>query len=230
MLAKAVATELKLNFLSVKGPELLNMYIGQSEENVREVFSRAASAAPAIVFFDELDALAPKRGNAGDSGGVMDRIVSQLLAELDHVVTGTTEKPVFVIGATNRPDLIDPALLRPGRFDRLVFIGPPEDPEQQLKILQALTRKFKLHPELDLGRDVISIISSSGNTGSLTGADFYAITVDAMMAAIERTIDENNEEFILNSNDFRIAVEKLKPSVSTEEMLYYKSLLQNKLS
>ena len=107
MLAKAVATELKLNFLSVKGPELLNMYIGQSEENVREVFKRAREAAPAIVFFDELDALAPKRGQSGDSGGVMDRIVSQLLSELDH--TGSDQgKKVFCIGATNRPDLIDP--------------------------------------------------------------------------------------------------------------------------
>ena len=229
LLAKAVATELKLNFLSVKGPELLNMYVGQSEENVREVFARAASAAPAIVFFDELDALAPKRGNAGDSGGVMDRIVSQLLAELDHVVASaqTTEKPVFVIGATNRPDLIDPALLRPGRFDRLVFIGPPDDPNQQLKILQALTRKFELDPDLDLDRDVISLLSS--NIGSLTGADFYAITVDAMMAAIERTIDKEKQDLILRPDDFRIAVSKLKPSVSTEEMMYYKSLLQNKL-
>merc|ERR1739838_318768 len=109
---------------------------------------------PAIVFFDELDALAPKRGNAGASAQ-------------------TTEKPVFVIGATNRPDLIDPALLRPGRFDRLVFIGPPDDPNQQLKILQALTRKFELDPELDLERDVISLLSSNIGIGSLTGADFY---------------------------------------------------------
>ena len=229
LIAKAVANECGANFISVKGPELLNMYIGQSEENVREVFARAASAAPAIVFFDELDALAPKRGNAGDSGGVMDRIVSQLLAELDHVVASvqTTEKPVFVIGATNRPDLIDPALLRPGRFDRLVFIGPPDDPNQQLKILQALTRKFELDPDLDLDRDVISLLSS--NIGSLTGADFYAITVDAMMAAIERTIDKEKQDLILHPDDFRIAVSKLKPSVSTEEMMYYKSLLQNKL-
>lgn len=116
LLAKAVATECKINFLSVKGPELLNMYVGQSEENVREVFSRAQSAAPAIVFFDELDALAPKRGNAGDSGGVMDRIVSQLLAELDQVVSEISSKPVFVIGATNRPDLIGTCPKKIGPF------------------------------------------------------------------------------------------------------------------
>merc|ERR1712141_924760 len=128
LLAKAVATECSLNFLSVKGPELLNMYIGQSEENVREVFERARRASPCIIFFDELDALAPNRGKSGDSGGVMDRIVSQLLAELDGVkssVQSRSESIVFVIGATNRPDLIDPALLRPGRFDRLVYLEIP---------------------------------------------------------------------------------------------------------
>merc|ERR1712029_36713 len=151
-------------------------------------------------------------------------------AELDGVGRNTKsdeDESVFVIGATNRPDLIDPALLRPGRFDRLVFIGPPDDPEQQLKIMQVLTRKFQLHPDVDLGRDVIPLLSQ--NVGSLTGADFYAITVDAMMAAIERTIGHDKQDLVLNYDDFRIAVSKLKPSVSTDEMMYYKSLLQNKL-
>lgn len=227
LLAKAVATECNLNFLSVKGPELLNMYIGQSEENVREVFSRAQAAAPAIVFFDELDALAPKRGNAGDSGGVMDRVVSQLLAELDSVASEQTTKPVFVLGATNRPDLIDPALQRPGRFDRLVYIGPPEDPEEQLRILEALTRKFKLAPNVDLRNDVILKLPKSM---SLTGADFYALTVDAMMASIERMIEKDlvDDDIILDKLDFARAIDQLKPSVSAEEMLYYKSV-QNKV-
>merc|ERR1712106_1263464 len=124
------------------------MYVGQSEENVRQVFARAKEAQPCVVFFDELDSLVPNRGQSGDSGGVMDRVVSALLAELDRLESFQ----VTVIGATNRPDLIDPALLRPGRFDRLVFIGPPDDPNQQLKILQALTRKFELDPDLDLDR------------------------------------------------------------------------------
>jgi len=115
LLAKAVATSCSLNFLSVKGPELLNMYIGESEANVRRVFQRARAARPCVIFFDELDSVAPKRGNHGDSGGVMDRIVSQLLSELDGMSTGTEHTDVFVIGATNRPDLLDPALLRPGR-------------------------------------------------------------------------------------------------------------------
>lgn len=116
MLAKAVATSCSLNFFSVKGPELLNMYIGESESNVRRVFQRARDASPCVIFFDELDSIAPARGNQGDSGGVMDRIVSQLLAELDNISGSSSQTNVFVIGATNRPDLLDPALLRPGRY------------------------------------------------------------------------------------------------------------------
>lgn len=115
LLAKAIATTFSLNFFSVKGPELLNMYIGESESNVRKVFQRARDARPCVVFFDELDSVAPKRGNQGDSGGVMDRIVSQLLAELDGMSSAGGEG-VFVVGATNRPDLLDEALLRPGRL------------------------------------------------------------------------------------------------------------------
>lgn len=97
----------------MKGPELINMYVGQSEENVRQVFQKARGASPCVIFFDELDSLAPNRGKSGDSGGVMDRVVSQLLAELDGL---HKSGDVFVIGATNRPDLLDPALLRPGRY------------------------------------------------------------------------------------------------------------------
>ena len=142
LLAKAIATEFSLNFFSIKGPELLNMYIGESEANVRRVFQRARDARPCVVFFDELDSVAPKRGNQGDSGGVMDRIVSQLLAELDGMSNDETEAGgVFVIGATNRPDLLDPALLRPGRFDKTLYLGLPDTHQKQLKILQALTRK-----------------------------------------------------------------------------------------
>lgn len=122
LLAKAVATSFALNFFSVKGPELLNMYIGESEANVRRVFQRAKDARPCVIFFDELDSIAPKRGNHGDSGGVMDRIVSQLLAELDGVASGAAGSDIFVIGATNRPDLLDPALLRPGRCVVLFWV------------------------------------------------------------------------------------------------------------
>jgi peroxin-6 len=142
LLAKAIATEFSLNFFSVKGPELLNMYIGESEANVRRVFQRARDARPCVVFFDELDSVAPKRGNQGDSGGVMDRIVSQLLAELDGMSDGAEGAGgVFVIGATNRPDLLDQALLRPGRFDKMLYLGVSDTHEKQQTILEALTRK-----------------------------------------------------------------------------------------
>jgi peroxin-6 len=122
LLAKAVAAQSGYHFLSVKGPELINMYVGESERNVRAVFARARSHQPCIVFFDEVDALAPARGSGIDSGGVMDRIVAQLLAEVDGAAASAVDgkRGVFVLAATNRPDLLDSALLRPGRFDRLV--------------------------------------------------------------------------------------------------------------
>lgn len=181
LLAKAIATEFSLNFFSVKGPELLNMYIGESEANVRRVFQRARDARPCVVFFDELDSVAPKRGNQGDSGGVMDRIVSQLLAELDGMSDGEEGGGgVFVIGATNRPDLLDQALLRPGRFDKMLYLGVPDSHAKQLTILEALTRKFSMHPKMSLRRVAGSL------PFTYTGADLYALCSDAMLKAITR--------------------------------------------
>lgn len=181
LLAKAIATEFSLNFFSVKGPELLNMYIGESEANVRHVFQRARDARPCVVFFDELDSVAPKRGNQGDSGGVMDRIVSQLLAELDGMSDSDGGGGgVFVIGATNRPDLLDQALLRPGRFDKMLYLGISDTHEKQLTILEALTRKFVLHPDTSLRR-VAEILPFT-----YTGADLYALCSDAMLKAVTR--------------------------------------------
>ena len=181
LLAKAIATEFSLNFFSVKGPELLNMYIGESEANVRRVFQRARDARPCVVFFDELDSVAPKRGNQGDSGGVMDRIVSQLLAELDGMSDGEEGAGgVFVIGATNRPDLLDQALLRPGRFDKMLYLGVSDTHDKQLTILEALTRKFNVHPDMSLHRVAESL------PFTYTGADLYALCSDAMLKAITR--------------------------------------------
>ncbi|GAP86155.2 putative peroxisomal biogenesis factor 6 [Rosellinia necatrix] len=181
LLAKAIATEYSLNFFSVKGPELLNMYIGESEANVRRVFQRARDARPCVVFFDELDSVAPKRGNQGDSGGVMDRIVSQLLAELDGMSGGDDGGGgVFVIGATNRPDLLDQALLRPGRFDKMLYLGVSDTHEKQLTIMEALTRKFTIHPSVSLAA------VSQQLPFTYTGADFYALCSDAMLKAVTR--------------------------------------------
>lgn len=177
------------------------MYIGESEANVRRLFQRAREAKPCVIFFDELDSLAPKRGNHGDSGGVMDRIVSQLLAELDGMSSDQDGGGVFVIGATNRPDLLDPALLRPGRrvlsfpssltidltlpisyrFDRLIYLGVSKTHEAQLAIIEALTRKFRLDPKLDLRK------IAQQCPVNYTGADFYALCSDAMLKAMSRT-------------------------------------------
>lgn len=182
MVAKAVATECGLNFMSVKGPELLNMYIGESERNIRDVFSRARAAKPVVVFFDELDALAPARGQGSDSGGVMDRVVSALLAELDSV--GKGNDGVFLIAATNRPDLLEQSLLRPGRLDRCVYLGLAKTHEDQLPILRALTRKFDLSDDVDL----LSVVQRCPFT--MSGADFYALASDALLLAIKRKITE----------------------------------------
>nr|XP_056708680.1 peroxisome biogenesis factor 6 isoform X2 [Euleptes europaea] len=224
LLAKAVATECTMTFLSVKGPELINMYVGQSEENVREVFVRARAAAPCIIFFDELDSLAPNRGRSGDSGGVMDRVVSQLLAELDGL---HSSQDVFVIGATNRPDLLDPALVRPGRFDKLVYVGINEDRDSQMRVLSAITRKFKLDPSVSL----LSVLDKC--PAQLTGADLYALCSDAMMSAIKRKVewieeglDSESSELLLTMDDFVQAATKLQPSVSEPELLRYKLIRQ----
>lgn len=248
LLAKAVATSCSLNFFSVKGPELLNMYIGESEANVRRIFQRARDAKPCVIFFDELDSVAPKRGNQGDSGGVMDRIVSQLLAELDGMSAGSGGD-VFVIGATNRPDLLDPALLRPGRFDRMLYLGVSETHEAQLDILCALTRKFKLDRDLSL-TDIATECPFH-----YTGADFYALCSDAMLNALNRKVVEldskiaqfnGQSEFrqhqltpqyylteIAESDDLDISVtqmdfiralNELAPSVSAVEMQCYATI------
>ncbi|KAI7235594.1 AAA-domain-containing protein [Hortaea werneckii] len=248
LLAKAIATEFSLNFFSVKGPELLNMYIGESEANVRRVFQRARDARPCVVFFDELDSVAPKRGNQGDSGGVMDRIVSQLLAELDGMSDGEESGGgVFVIGATNRPDLLDQALLRPGRFDKMLYLGISDTHEKQATILQALTRKFNLDPSLSLAR------VSETLPFTFTGADLYALCSDAMLKAVTRSaraVDDklaaiNTErlskgqskasvayyfdhyatdedtDVLVTQDDFMLAKKELVPSVSVDELKHY---------
>ncbi|KAF4578683.1 peroxisomal assembly protein [Pleurotus pulmonarius] len=237
LLAKAVATSCSLNFFSVKGPELLNMYIGESEANVRRVFQRARDARPCVIFFDELDSVAPKRGNHGDSGGVMDRIVSQLLAELDGMSSGKGGSDVFVIGATNRPDLLDPALLRPGRFDRMLYLGVSDTHEAQSNILEALTRKFRLHPDLNL-KEVAERCPFN-----YTGADFYALCSDAMLGAMSRKAEELeavisklNEapemaapeeiDVLVTKEDFDVALKNLVPSVSQSEMEHYARVQQ----
>ena len=147
LLAKAVANECQANFVSIKGPELLTMWFGESEANVRNVFEKARAAAPCVLFFDELDSIAQQRGSSlGDAGGAGDRVMNQLLTEMDGMASS---KNVFIIGATNRPDIIDPALMRPGRLDQLLFIPMP-DLESRKSILRAVLRKSPVSPSVDL--------------------------------------------------------------------------------
>ena len=141
LLVKCIAKECNLNFLNIKGPELLNMYIGESEKNIRKIFEKARHLSPSIIFFDELDSLAPKRGNQSDSQKVMDRIVSQFLTEFDK---SEENQRVFVIAATNRPDMLDLSLLRPGRFDKMVYLGIDSSLENKMAILKAQMRKIKV--------------------------------------------------------------------------------------
>merc|ERR1719491_2148644 len=146
LMAKAVANECQANFISVKGPELLTMWFGESEANVRDIFEKARQASPCVLFFDELDSIAQQRGgNQGDGGGAADRVMNQLLTEMDGI---GAKKNVFIIGATNRPDIIDTALMRPGRLDQLLYIPMP-DYESRLGVLRATLRKSPISKEVE---------------------------------------------------------------------------------
>ncbi|KAI8622453.1 P-loop containing nucleoside triphosphate hydrolase protein [Chytriomyces sp. MP71] len=177
ILAAAVAKECGLNFISVKGPEILNKYIGESEKSVRDLFDRAQSAKPCILFFDEFDSIAPRRGN--DNTGVTDRVVNQLLTQMDGAegLDG-----VYVLAATSRPDLIDPALLRPGRLDKSVLCGMPSI-DERIEILEAVSRKLQLSEHLDF--------SAYGDAcENFTGADLQGLIYSAQLEAIHEQIDE----------------------------------------
>jgi transitional endoplasmic reticulum ATPase len=183
LLAKAVANECQANFISVKGPELLTMWFGESEANVREVFDKARAAAPCVLFFDELDSIAQQRGSSsGDAGGAGDRVMNQLLTEMDGM---GVKKNVFIIGATNRPDIIDPALMRPGRLDQLIFIPMP-DYESRLSILRSVLRKSPVSKDVDLN-------FLAQQTDKFTGADLTEICQRAAKLAIRESIDRDME-------------------------------------
>jgi transitional endoplasmic reticulum ATPase len=179
LLAKAVANESECNFISVKGPELLSKWVGESEKGVREIFRKARQASPSIIFFDEVDALVPRRGMYMGSSHVTESVVSQILTELD----GLEElKNVVVLGATNRPDMIDPALLRPGRLDRIIYVPPP-DAESRRKIFEVYLAGAQeiLSPEISLDGLVI-------RTDGYVGADIEALVREAKLAAMREII------------------------------------------
>ncbi|XP_037743958.1 transitional endoplasmic reticulum ATPase isoform X1 [Chelonia mydas] len=179
LLAKAIANECQANFVSIKGPELLTMWFGESEANVRDVFDKARQAAPCILFFDELDSIAKARGGgAGDGGGAADRVINQILTEMDGM---TNKKTVFIIGATNRPDIIDPAILRPGRLDQLIYIPLPDD-TSRAAILSANLRKSPVAGDVDL--NYLAKI-----THGFSGADLTEICQRACKLAIREAIE-----------------------------------------
>jgi transitional endoplasmic reticulum ATPase len=178
LMAKAVASECQSNFISVKGPELLTMWFGESEQNVREIFDKARQASPCVLFFDELDSLAKARGgSSGDAGGASDRVVNALLCEMDGI---GAKKTVFIIGATNRPDIIDPALMRPGRLDQLIYIPLP-DFESRYSIFKAVLRKTRVSKDVDLA-------FLAKKTEKLSGADLTSVCQRAQQACVREAI------------------------------------------
>ena len=211
MLAKAVASESNANFISVKGPEVLSKWVGESEKAVREIFKKAKQVAPCIVFLDEIDAIAPRRGSYGDSG-VTERIVNQLLTSLDGI---EVLQGVVVIAATNRPDLMDSALLRAGRFDKLIYIPAP-DLDGRKKILQVHTKKMPLAKDVDL--DEIA-----EQTEGYVGADLENLCREAGMIAYRKNPDASE----VTQDDFMKALKSIKPSVDDEVLKFYRSISEN---
>ncbi|MDK6028407.1 CDC48 family AAA ATPase [Ignisphaera sp. 4213-co] len=207
LLAKAAATESGANFIAVKGPEVLSKWVGESEKAIREIFRRARRAAPAIIFFDEIDAIAPVRGH--DVSGVTDRIVNQLLTEMDGI---EALRGVVVIGATNRPDLLDPALLRPGRFDRIIFVPPP-DLKARYEILKIHTRKIPLAEDVDL-------IELAKRTEGYSGADLEALIREAVMLALREDLSPRPISF----KYFIKAMEYVKPSLTKDRLDAYEKI------
>ena len=206
MLAKAVATESEANFISVKGPEFLNKYVGESEKAVRETFRKARMASPCVVFMDEIDSIAPVRGG-GDDSQVTERVVSQILTELDGL---EPMNDVVVIAATNRPDIIDPALLRPGRFDKAILVGPPDEASRK-SILEIQLRSKPLADDVDIG-------ALAKETEGCTGADLSAICNEAVMTAVRNLVakgqmptDEEIENCKVSMADLQGAVSKFGP-------------------
>jgi len=182
LLAKAIANECQANFISIKGPELLTMWFGESEANVRDVFDKARMAAPCVLFFDELDSIAKSRGggSGGDGGGASDRVINQILTEMDGM---GAKKNVFIIGATNRPDIIDSAILRPGRLDQLIYIPLPDEPSR-ISILRANLRKTPISQEVNL--DYLAKV-----THGFSGADLTEISQRACKLAIRESIEKD---------------------------------------
>ncbi|MDH5481616.1 MAG: CDC48 family AAA ATPase [Candidatus Bathyarchaeota archaeon] len=211
LLARAVATESEANFITIKGPEVFSKWVGESEKAIREVFRKARMAAPAVVFFDEMDSLVPRRGLGFADSGVTERVISQLLTEMDGILT---LEDIVVIGATNRPDIVDPAVLRPGRFDRLIYVPEPDE-KSRLLIFKIYTKNMPLTKDVDLAQ-------LATMTKSYSGADIEALCREAAMHALRRDI--NSKEVTLK--DFQEAIKETGPSVTPDMEKWYKGFMR----
>src|SRR5450759_708719 len=211
LLARSVATESEANFISIKGPEVFSKWVGESEKAIREVFRKARMAAPAVVFLDEIDSLTPRRGMGMSDSGVSERVISQLLTEMDGIVT---LQDIVVIAATNRPDMVDPAVLRPGRFDRLIYVPEPNE-KSRLQILKIYTKGMPINKDVDLNQLTIA-------TKYYSGADIESLCREAAMHALRK--DVNSVEVTMK--DFLDALKEMGPSITPDMEKWYKSFMQ----
>jgi transitional endoplasmic reticulum ATPase len=211
LLARAVATESEANFITIKGPEVFSKWVGESEKAIREVFRKARMAAPSVVFFDEMDSLVPRRGLGFGDSGVSERVISQLLTEMDGIVA---LEDIVVIAATNRPDIVDPAVLRPGRFDRLIYVPEPDE-KSKLQIFKIYTKGMPLAKDVALSQLVAAAKNHSG-------ADIEALCREAAMHALRRDVNAKEVTMI----DFQEAMKTTGPSITPDMEKWYKGFMQ----
>ncbi|MGD8565179.1 MAG: CDC48 family AAA ATPase [Candidatus Bathyarchaeota archaeon] len=211
LLAKAVSTESEANFITIKGPEVFSKWVGESEKAIREVFRKGRMAAPAVIFFDEIDSLVPRRGMGFGDSRVTERVISQLLTEMDGVLT---LQDVVVIAATNRPDIVDPAILRPGRFDRLIYVSEPDE-KSRLEIFKIYTK------DMPLASDV-SLEQLTATTKYYSGADIEAFCREAAMVTLRRDIKSKT----VTMNDFQEAMNRIGPSITPDMEKWYKGFVK----
>jgi len=211
LLARAVATESEANFISIKGPEVFSKWVGESERAIREVFRKARMSAPAIVFFDEIDALVPRRGAGYADSGVTERVISQLLTEIDGI---EPLQEVIILAATNRPDILDPAVLRPGRLDRMIYVPEPDE-EGRYQIFKIHTKNMPLAEDVDL-RELARL------TKGYSGADIESVCREAALIALRRDINSKEVRF----SDFREALKKIGPSITPDMDNWYRNFMK----
>ncbi|UCE96362.1 MAG: CDC48 family AAA ATPase [Candidatus Bathyarchaeota archaeon] len=211
MLARAVATESEANFITIKGPEVFSKWVGESEKAIREVFRKARMASPSVIFFDEFDSLVPRRGMGFADSGVTERVISQLLTEIDGI---TTLEDVVVIAATNRPDIIDRAVLRPGRFDRLIYVPEPDE-QSRLEVFKIYTKNMPIEKDVSIG-------SLANATKGYSGADIQALCREAALFALRRDIASK----VVTLLDFKEAAKKIGPTISPDMETWYRSFIK----